>query len=71
MNGLETEDGQALGYVRRRFVPCPCDAVRGDYDMAGCPCSTHEDGTASHGGTEAERSELFGRGFPRKAHRCS
>lgn len=67
MNAGEQHDEQSPNYVRRRFNPCRCDAAKGDYDMARCPCSTEEDGTVSHRGCEAERYQHEPGGYPRQA----
>jgi hypothetical protein len=62
MTAEEAQDEQSPNWIRRRYDPCACDAVRGEY-TPGCSCWEDEDGP-SHGGNEAERLE-WEPGYPR------
>ena len=64
MNAAEHIDEQTPSASSRRFVPCGCDPVKGDYAMRDCHCSTDEDGRRSHGGTTPENAEHKRSGFP-------
>ena len=63
----EQHDEQSPNYIRRRFLPCKCDPVRGEYDMRNCNCSYDEDGEPSHGGSPSENYDRQRGGYPRSA----
>lgn len=60
MNAGEHHDEQSPARLPQQHPPCAHDPARGE-------CRCDDDGTASHGGTDAERHELIGGGYPRQA----